>query len=40
MSGCSIPVIALGYLDFARLFALHQQKIGFVIRAKNNLRST
>lgn len=34
----SILVIDRGYLDFARLFALHQQKVGFVIRAKDNLR--
>jgi len=36
----SILVIDRGYLDFARLFALHQQQVGFVIRAKDNLRST
>lgn len=36
----SILVIDRGYLDFARLFALHRQKVGFVIRAKDNLRST
>lgn len=36
----SIWVIDRGCLDFARLFALHQQKIGFVIRAKDNLRFT
>lgn len=36
----SIWVIDRGYLDFARLFALHKQKIGFVIRAKDNLRFT
>jgi hypothetical protein len=36
----SILVIDRGYLDFARLFALHRQKIGFVIRAKDNLRFT
>jgi hypothetical protein len=36
----SILVIDRGYLDFARLFALHRQKVGFVIRAKDNLRFT
>jgi hypothetical protein len=36
----SIPVIDRGHLDFARLSALHQPKISFVIRAKNNLRFT
>lgn len=36
----SVLVIDRGYLDFARLFALHQQKVGFVIRAKDNLRFT
>jgi len=36
----SILVIDRGYLDFARLFALHHQKVGFVIRAKDNLRFT
>lgn len=36
----SILVIDRGYLDFARLFALRRQKIGFVIRAKDNLRFT
>lgn len=36
----SILVVDRGYLDFERLFALHRQKIGFVIRAKDNLRST
>lgn len=34
----SILVIDRGYLDFARLFALHRQKVGIVIRAKGNLR--
>ncbi|CAG0993435.1 hypothetical protein BURK2_02524 [Burkholderiales bacterium] len=34
----SILVVDRGYLDFTRLFALHQQKVGFVIRAKGNLR--
>ena len=34
----SILVIDRGYLDFARLFTLHRQKVGFVIRAKDNLR--
>lgn len=34
----SILVIDRGYLDFARLFALHRQRVGFVIRAKDNLR--
>ena len=34
----SILVIDRGYLDFSRLFDLHRQKIGFVIRAKDNLR--
>ena len=36
----SILVVDRGYLDFERLFALHRQQIGFVIRAKDNLRST
>lgn len=36
----SILVMDRGYLDFARLFALHRQKVGFVIRAKDNLRFT
>jgi hypothetical protein len=36
----SMLVIDRGYLDFARLFALHCQGVGFVIRAKGNLRST
>ena len=36
----SILVVYRGYLDFERLFALHRQQIGFVIRAKDNLRST
>ena len=36
----SILVIDRGYMDFARLFALHRQKVGFVIRAKDNLRFT
>lgn len=36
----SILVIDRGYLDFARLFALHKQKVSFVIRAKDNLRFT
>lgn len=34
----SILVVDRGYLDFARLFALHRQKVGFVIRARDNLR--
>ena len=34
----SILVVDRGYLDFRRLFALHQQYVGFVIRAKDNLR--
>ncbi|OGT90799.1 MAG: transposase [Gammaproteobacteria bacterium RIFOXYD12_FULL_61_37] len=36
----SILVIDRGYLDFTRLFALHRQKGGFVIRAKDNLHFT
>lgn len=36
----SILVVDRGYLDFERLFALHRQQIGFVICAKDNLRST
>jgi hypothetical protein len=28
-----------GYLDFARLYALHQHRVFFVIRAKSNLQS-
>jgi hypothetical protein len=36
----SILVVDRGYLDFERLFALHRQQIGLVIRAKDNLRST
>jgi hypothetical protein len=36
----SILVVDRGYLDFERLFALHREQIGFVIRAKDNLRST
>lgn len=36
----SVLVIDRGYLDFTRLFALHRQKVGFVIRAKDNLRFT
>lgn len=36
----SVLVIDRGYLDFARLFSLHRQKVGFVIRAKDNLRFT
>ena len=36
----SILVVDRGYLDYERLFALHRQQIGFVIRAKDNLRST
>lgn len=36
----SILVVDRGYLDFARLFALHCQQVGFVIRAKNTLRYT
>jgi len=36
----SVLVVDRGYLDFARLFALHRQKVGFVIRAKDNLRFT
>lgn len=34
----SILVVDRGYLDFTRLYALHRQKVGFVIRAKDNLR--
>lgn len=34
----SILVVDRGYLDFARLFVLHRQKVGFVIRARDNLR--
>lgn len=34
----SILVIDRGYLDFARLHSLDRQKVGFVIRAKGNLR--
>jgi hypothetical protein len=37
----SILVVDRGYLDFKRPFAaLHGQQIGYVIRAKDNLRST
>lgn len=36
----SILVIDRGYLDFTRLFALHRQKVEFVIRAKDNLHFT
>ena len=34
----SIYVMDRGYLDFARLFAFHQQHATFVIRAKRNLQ--
>jgi hypothetical protein len=34
----SIVVIDRGYLDFARLYALHQRQVSFVIRAKGKLR--
>ena len=33
----TIVVIDRGYLHFARLYALHQRQVTFVIRAKNNL---
>jgi hypothetical protein len=36
----SIVVIDRGYLDFARLHALHQCQVCFVIRAKDNTRYT
>lgn len=36
----SIVVIDRGYLDFARLHALHQRQVCFVIRAKDNTRYT
>ena len=36
----TIVVIDRGYLHFARLYALHQRQVTFVIRAKNNLRFT
>jgi hypothetical protein len=36
----SILALDRGYLDFARLFALHRHKVGFVIRAKANMRFT
>jgi hypothetical protein len=36
----SILVLDWGYLDFARLFALHRQEVGFVTRAKGNIRFT
>ena len=36
----SIVVIDRGYLDFARLHALHQRQVSFVIRAKDNTRYT
>ena len=36
----SILAVDRGYLDFERRLALHRQQIGFVIRAKDNLRST
>lgn len=36
----SIVVIDRGYLDFARLYALHQRQVSFVIRAKDNMRYT
>lgn len=36
----AIVVIDRGYLHFARLYALHQRHVTFVIRAKNNLRYT
>lgn len=36
----SIVVIDRGYLDFARLQALHQGQVSFVIRAKDNTRYT
>ena len=36
----AIVVIDRGYLDFARLQALHQRQVSFVIRAKDNMRYT
>lgn len=36
----SILVLDRGYVDFERLHALHRRKIGFVTRAKVNLRYT
>lgn len=36
----AIVVIDRGYLDFTRLYALHQRHVTFVIRAKDNLRHT
>jgi hypothetical protein len=36
--GC-FYILDRGYLDFGRLFALHQSQAFFVIRAKSNLRS-
>lgn len=35
----SFYILDRGYLDFARLFMLHQNLVFFVIRAKSNLRS-
>jgi hypothetical protein len=35
----SIYVLDRGYIDFERLFALHQARATFVIRARSNLRS-
>ena len=34
----SIVVVDRGYLDFLRLYSLHQRQVSFVIRAKDNLR--
>ena len=36
----AIVVVDRGYLDFARLYALTQRQCSFVVRAKDNLRST
>ncbi|MDN5836355.1 MAG: IS4 family transposase, partial [Nitrosospira sp.] len=36
----AIVVVDRGYLHFARLYALHQRHVTFVIRAKDNLRHT
>ena len=36
----AIVVIDRGYMDFERLYSLHQRQVCFVIRAKDNLRYT
>jgi hypothetical protein len=36
----AIVAVDRGYLDFARLYSLHQRQVSFVIRAKDNLRYT